>query len=341
MPVVKRAKIADVAQAVGVSRSTVSVALSGQKRVNPALKERIIKAARKLNYQPHPNAQALARGRTKKIGVLVRHLYSQFTPLAVQAVEEAAATRGYTISLGITGEDEHKIHTHLDNFSHGQADGLLILTNAVSFEEITSLADRGYPVSLFGMNIPEREDLTLVSLDETTALLQLLDYLYSLGHRQYGVLWELRSGTPEEVELVHTFATKHNLRMDESRQVDGIVSIDDAEVAAGELLDRHPEITALVCQADTFAIGAINAAAKRNLRVPEDLTVVGQDDFPIGRHYLPALTTIRFPFAEVAKGLVDGIVDWVEGKPRRRPVRVSTELILRQSSGPARTQHAL
>ncbi|MBN1554986.1 MAG: LacI family DNA-binding transcriptional regulator [Phycisphaerae bacterium] len=337
MPAVKRAKISDVAEVVGVSRSTVSVALSGQKWVNPALKERILQAARKLNYRPNANAQALARGRTKKIGMLVRHLYSQFTPLAVQAVEEAAATRGYRISLGITGQDDEKIHSHLENFSHGQADGLLILTNAVSFDQIVSLADRGYPVSLFGMKIPHREDLTLVTLDETTAFRQLLDYLYSMGHREYGMLWELRSGTPHMVEVLNKFCFERHLRMDESRQVDEVVSFDDAEVAAGAFLDRHPEVTALICQADTFAIGAINAASKRNQRVPEDLSVIGHDDFPVGRHYRPPLTTIHFPFADVAKGLVDGIVDWIEGKERRRPVRISTELIVRQSSGPART----
>jgi LacI family transcriptional regulator len=337
MPVAKRAKIRDVAEAVGVSRSTVSVAMSGLKRVNPALKERILKAARKLNYQPHPNAQALARGRTKKIGVLVRQLYSQFIPLAVQAVEEAAAMRGYRISLGITGQDDEKIHTHMDNFIHGQADGLLILTSAVSFDEITALADRGYPVSLFGMEIPGREDLTLVTLDETTAFRQMLEYLYSMGHREFGILWELRSGTPHLVEVLNEFCLERHLRMDESRQVDGVVSFDDAEVAAGALIDRNPNVTALICHADTFAIGAINAANKRNLRVPQDLSIVGHDDYPVGRHCQPPLTTIRFPFADVAKGLVDGIVDWIEGKERRRPVQIRTELIVRQSSGPVRS----
>ncbi len=332
-----RPTISLIAKMMKVSRSTVSRALSGSPQISETVKAQIRQAADKMNYQPHTLAQGLARGKTMKLGLLVRNLYIEPNAILVQAIEEEAVLRGYQISLEITGDSESSMAKRLGHFRHGQADGLILLTTAVPSPLVTRLADEGYPVGIFGYRIPGYDHLLLMDLDERVEFRQLLDHLYDLGHREFGFLWQLRSGEAGYVEQLERFGREKGLTFSPSNQADHVFSVEQAESAARDILTRNPRITAMVCMMDTIAVGAIHAAIKMGLRVPEDLSVTGNSDLPIGRYFLPPVTTLRYPFVRMAQIAVRKMIDRIEGKKESPLERVSPELLVRKSSGPAKT----
>jgi LacI family transcriptional regulator len=331
-----RPTISQIAEIMKVSRSTVSRALNGSSEISETVKSQIQETARRLNYQPHIAAQNLARGKTMKLGVLVRNLYLEPNAVLVQAIEEAAGERGYRVSLEITGESEAKMASRLGNFLHGQADGLILLTTAVPNHLVTHLADQGHPVGIFGYRIPSYEHLLLMELDERAEFRQMLDYLYNLGHRNFGVLWQLKSGETSFVEELERFIREKNLSFSEENETNHIFNIEQAESAARSILTRNPRITAMVCLMDTIAVGTIHAATKMGLKVPDDLSVVGNSDLPIGRYFLPPVTTLRYPFTRIAQIAVKKMIDRIEGRPESPLERVCPELLVRKSTGPVK-----
>ncbi|NLX03900.1 MAG: LacI family transcriptional regulator [Phycisphaerae bacterium] len=335
-----RVTIEQVAQAVGVAKSTVSHAFSGQRPISASVRRRIFEAAERLNYRPHYAAQALASRRTMNIGVLIRRMTDHFCPAHLQAVEEAAAKRGYRLTLGITGDDPEKMRTYLESFSNGQADGVLVHTATVSEEVIADLARQGYPVATPLRIIPGYEELCPIAIDLGTTFARLLEYLYSLGHREFGFIMGLPSDVPERHQQILRFIDEKGLSHSDDRMVANLVSMEAAESATMALLNRCPQITAVVSSNDELAFGAMVAAHGCGLRVPDDLTITGVDDVPIGRYCIPSLTTVRIPIPEISTAEVNNLVDRIEGKPSASMTRVRTELLIRGSSGPPRTRDA-
>ncbi len=331
-----RSTISEVAKELGIAKSTVSHAFSGRRRISEPLKRRIFEVARRLDYRPHYAAQVLASRKTLNIGILVRQASDQYFPLHLQAIATAAAARGYRLSLGITGDDAAKMESYLNDFSNGQADGVLILTSSLADERIIELANRGYPVGTSLRIIPGYEELSGVLLNIEDVFRRLLEYLYSLGHREFGFLCGVPREVPERFRQMQMFVKEKRLTFSEQRMVTHLESIETGEPGASRLLTQCPQITALVCSNDALAVGAMMAAYEMGIRVPEQLTITGFDDVPISRSCIPRLTTIRMPIAEIATAAVNNLIDRIEGKRPGPMIRLTPELIIRGSSGTVR-----
>lgn len=333
-----RPSIGTVAAVAGVSKSTVSHAFSGHRQISEPVKLRIFEAARLLKYKPHYAARALSSRRTMNVGVLVREATDQYFPLYMQAMEAAAVSRGYRLSVGFTGSDSCKMQMYLDGFVSGQADGLLVITGYVSDAMVLDLVDQNYPVVTPQREIPGHEDLACVQMDIAGAFRQLLDYLYDLGHRTFGFIGGALTDVQNRHGEFHRFLTERGLEFDASREVVNVETLEAAEASGHVLLKRHPQITAIVCSNDVQGVGVITAAAELGLKVPTDLTVTGFDDVPISRYCSPRLTTVRIPISELASASMNNLLDRIEGKSAAPMVRLPLELLIRGSSGPARVR---
>ncbi|NIA06477.1 MAG: substrate-binding domain-containing protein [Actinobacteria bacterium] len=333
-----RPTIKDVAVKAGVCKTTVSHAFSGRRPVGAKLKRRILRAAKKLGYQPHYIAQTLPRGHSKTIAVLVRDLINQYNAFYLQAIEQAASARGYHVYVCIVGTTQDKIAGYLQDFTHGRADGALVATSAVSNGAIIELAQRDYPAIVPLRTIPGYEYLCSNPVDVPGAFRKLLDYLYDLGHRDFGFIWHIRSHLQQRIKAWHNFAEEKGLTLKPQLEVENVHTVEQAVVASGQLLSEHPEITALVCANDILAVGAITAARKLRLDIPANLTVTGFGGIPMGQYCTPAVTTVGIPIAQIAHIAVRNLLDRIEGAPPTDNIDAlgDLELLIRESSGPPR-----
>jgi len=223
---------------------------------------------------------------------------------------------------------------YLDNYSNGQTDGVLLLTGNISDQQILKLVNQGYPVGTPLRIIPGHEEICGVLLDISRIFRQLLDYLYSLGHREFGFLCGEPTDVMDRYAQMHTFIEEKSLTFGPEREVRDIYSVSEAEPAAYTLLKKCPEITALVCSCDVLAIGAMIGAHDLGISVPADLTITGFDDVPISQACIPRLTTVKIPISELATASVNNLLDRIEGKTVPPMVKLTPELIIRGSSGP-------
>ncbi|NLX06999.1 MAG: LacI family transcriptional regulator [Phycisphaerae bacterium] len=333
-PTHTRSTIAQVAREVGVSKSTVSHAFSGRRYVSESVKARVFAAARRLNYRPYYAAQVLAHRRTRTIGVVIRELAGDFTLRQLEAVARAADARGYRVTLGFAGNHDRKVREHLESFASGQADGVLVLTAAVSDELIREFAERGCVLATPMRVIEGAEDLCPVRVEIAEAFGSLLEHLYQLGHRRFGFVCGQVREVRDRYDRLRRFVDEKGLELDDHCVVTGLDSVEEGDAAAGRLLERQSGITALVCSNDNLAVGVLTAARRMGLAVPDDLTVTGCDDVPIGRYCTPRLTTIRLPIAQISEAAVNHLIDRIEGADRPIIVRIRPELLIRESSAP-------
>ena len=328
--------IVQVAKEAGVAKSTVSHAFSGNRSVSQPVKDRIFRAAEKLDYHPHFIAQALASRRTRTIGVLISELAGQYGSLHVQAIDNAASVHGYRLFLGITGDNEQRMSTYLECFRSGQADGVIVLTSLVPDRMLMEQVKQDYPVVTPLRCVEGCENLNVVQLDIAKVFRRLLQHLYDMGHRQFGFLCGLPDVVPVRYRQMHGFAEDKGIDFGSERQALGIDSMESATAAARKLLSNCTEITALVCSNDVLAAGALAAACDLGLTVPRDLTVTGFDDLPISRFVTPSLTTVRMPIADMAIETVNHLVDQIEARSPKEIRPLYLDIVIRDSSGPAR-----
>jgi DNA-binding LacI/PurR family transcriptional regulator len=345
-----------VADAVGVSRSTVSNAYGRPDQLSPGLREKIFEAARRLGYAgPDPSARSLRRGRAGAIGVLFTDALSYaFTdPYAVQFLRGLAQTAERyetgVLLVPLAGSEEAAIHA----VQSAVVDGFCVYCVPDWHWALGAIRTRGLPV-VIGEQRTGDPDATYVGIDEWAAARSVGDHLAALGHRRIAVLSDhLVPGVPSgPVALAKPGAAGHRVSRERLRGFadafagSGVGWADimvlnaaanrraEGATAAGYALDRpHPPTAILACT-DLLALGALDALAQRRLRAGVDVSVTGFDGIPEAD--AAGLTTVAQQAVE--KGRIAGrlLLD-PPADPAQRQVLLPTELIVRTSTGPAST----
>lgn len=285
--------IEDVARVAGVSSATVSRALSGRGAVSDATRERVTGAARNLGYVVSSDASSLASGRSRAVGVIIPFLGSWFYGAVIEGAQSALITRGYDLTLynlGGAGEERRSFFEEL--LFRKRVDAMLAVSLEVTAAEVRRMHQMGRPIVCVGGPIP---GLHTLSVDDVAASRAITAHLTALGHRRLAHI----AGGPGEYD----FHLPLNRRVGYEKALrEAGVTPDPALVVAGDftgrgghdaamrLLTRPDRPTAIFAASDEMAIGAMTAARKLGLRVPEDLSVVGFDDHDLAALF--DLTTI-------------------------------------------------
>lgn len=331
-----RVTIADVAKRANVSISTVSHAYSNRRPISEAVKSRIFQVAEQLCYRPHSGAQALAKKKTMTIGVIARDMLDQWAAPLIQEIQQCADQYGYRISLGLTGDSTEKAQEYVNGCINGQADGIILLTYNVDEEMVQRIVDTGFPITTILAEKRIYDDIRQTIVKKTHAFRRMLDTLYALGHRTFGRLW-FRGDS--RYPVFEAFCQDMQIPFDSSYEVRDVRTMAEAEVAVQTLLRRRPDITALVCYNDILAIGALRAAVELGIKVPDQLSVVGNGDTELGRVCHPALTTLQYPIKDMCQEAILRLINKINQGPEM-PIRTfPVELISRESTGPAPNSH--
>jgi LacI family repressor for deo operon, udp, cdd, tsx, nupC, and nupG len=319
--------ISQVAKQAGVSTATVSRVVSGSNgRVSLLTRDRVLRAVERLGYAPNSAAKNLRTQRTGKILVTVPDISNPFFALILQGIEDAALRAGYAVLIGDTQDDPTREERYAQMLHRKEADGLIFLGHRLPNEAATfvrATSSRQTAV-VNGCEFSPRLGVPSVHIDNAKAAREAMDHLYRLGHRRVAVLTGplMSPLSRDRLRGAVMGARAANAR----RQlvvIHGDFSIASGTTAAARLLARRPAPTAIFCFNDEMAMGVIDTARRRGLRVPQDLSVVGFDDIRFAQYLDPPLTTITQPMREIGEGCVRLLMDILSG---RAPVPESVTL---------------
>jgi DNA-binding LacI/PurR family transcriptional regulator len=338
--------LATVAEAVGVSRMTVSNAYNRPDQLSPELRERVLEAAKRLGYSgPNPVARTLSRGTTGSVGLVLDYpLTIAFTdPGTVQFLHGVAAGceeqgLGLTLVPRIEGGGAALVQRAL-------VDGFVLYCVAPADPRMDAVRARHLPFVRVDFD-PEPEGLA-VNIDDEAGARAVAEHLTALGHRQIAIVLPHDHAGPTgpvaEQNAWHHVTSSRLAGWRAGLEAAGIdwstvpvvggpgKQAEAGHIAGGRLLDRADRPTAIIALSDVLAIGVIKAAAERGISVPGELSVAGFDDVPEAAAATPPITTIRQPHQTKGSEAVRLLVE----APGSESVLLPIELVVRASTAPA------
>jgi LacI family repressor for deo operon, udp, cdd, tsx, nupC, and nupG len=326
-----------VAKRAGVSTATVSRVLSRPSVVAHDTRRRVQRAIDALGYAPNSAAAHLRTLRSRKILVTVPDISNPFFALILQGIEETAQREGYAVLLGDTQHDEQREERYAAILKRKEADGLIFLGHHLSTEVANLVrATPGRAPVVNGCEFNPALGVPSVHIDNAKAATDAMEHLYGLAHRRIGVVTgPLESPlSRDRLRGAHAGAKKVGAVAD-LVVLHGDFSIESGRAAGERLLSRTRRPTAVFCFNDEMAIGVLQSAKERGLRVPEDLSVVGFDDIRFARYVDPPLTTIAQPMREIGERTARLLFEILNGG-RTTPASVTLphRLVVRRSTGP-------
>jgi LacI family repressor for deo operon, udp, cdd, tsx, nupC, and nupG len=333
------ANIYDVAKRAGVSTATISRVLSRPDLVAPDTRTKVLAAIDSLGFTPNAAAKNLRTLRTAKLLVTVPDISNPFFSLILQGIEDAAQREGYSVLVGDTQHDEGREEKYALMLRRKEADGLIFLGHRLPKEAATlvrSMRPRQAPV-VNGCEFSPNLGIPSVHIDNATASSEAMDHLYRLGHRRIGVITGPLVSPLSRDRLAGATARAKKARAEREMIVmNGDFSIESGSVAAERLLGRKEPPTAIFCFNDEMAMGVIQTAHLRGLRIPHDLSVVGFDDIRFARYFDPPLTTIAQPMRQIGEGTVRLVLEILRNDRPPESVTLPHTLVVRQSTAPPR-----
>jgi len=339
----KRATIKDVAQAAGVSITTVSNVLNDRtEAMTDATLQRIQETIQALDYRPNKVARSLVTKSTATIGVIVVEIETPLFLQALNVIEPIARSANHNILLCTTAHDLHDEAQAISLLLEKQIDGLIFLSTSVYAGDnfLVHLPSSSPPVILINRAVAYHEGVDQISFDNVQGMVEAIDHLAGLGHERiahlYGPL--SRHSSIQRLEGYRLGLEKHGLPYCEAylRPADYQMSQGLWEQSTLELLEVNPRPTAIIGANDIIAATAMRTVQRAGLRVPEDMSVVGIDDQPFCTYLNPALTTLQLPVLEAGKLAIEMLLARIRGE------RTATEhlilpcsLVGRESTGPA------
>ncbi len=362
MPAERRTKLAgdfgrhptliDIAERAGVAPMTVSRVVNENGYVSEAMRKKVQRAVKELNYHPNGLARSLKRQRTHVIGILLPDIANPFSAELVQGIQEILLARGYASFICTSERSIEREQASLRALFDHRADGIIVATRETPTgnEWLSRLVERGLPVVLVGREF-QHEQVDRVTADHQKGGYEATKYLISTGHKRIGFVGvSMANGKGLRRFQGYLAALRdHNLPIEEELVVGtdaitgpGYSTQNDGYQGIKRLLALRKPPTAVFARNDFTAIGAMCALHDAGLAVSEDVSIVGFDNVPLAAYTSPPLTTVDQPTVEQGRQAASLLLERIEasvgkGLRERREINLNCHLIVRQSTGPKKT----
>jgi DNA-binding LacI/PurR family transcriptional regulator len=332
--------IREVAKAAGASVSTISAALNNSDYVSTDMRSRIDEAIKTLRYFPNDLARGLRLQKTHSIAIVVPDLSNNFYIELVRGAKDYSASANFTVLIGDSRESWEEERNYLESFHRRRVDGIVRVPaiNAVGGKAKSFLGN--LPV-VYADRYPLVRDpyIGRVGVDNTGAAESATRYLLSLGHRDIGIIaGDASSGT--SVDRLQGFLSairSAKIRQDRSMIHAGHNDMESGHFHAMQLLTRGQRPTAIFCTNNMMALGALAAIQEIGLACPDEVSLLGFDDFYWATLLRPRLTVVRQPAREIGMIAARLLIDHIEGRVSvPTPAVLKTQLIVRDSCCPPR-----
>ncbi len=328
--------INDVAKKAKVSKSSVSRVINGNyEYMSEDLKKRILKAMEELNYMPNTLAQSLKKKRTQMIGIILSDISNPFWSEVLKGAQKECLKYGYLLIVSTSDEDPVVEEENVISLKNRQVDGLILNTTGQNTEEYRRLVEEEYPL-VFLDRIHTEMKVDTVNVNNILGSKLAIEYLLNQGHEKIGILsYPTENKSPREERIAGYKKTliEHGVTIDES-----LIKVCKQEPGSGidatlELLDRSDQVTAIFSTHATLNLEILTGVRKAGLKVPDDVSVIGYDDFPWVPLLDPPLSTVAQPAFELGVRAAQMLISKMENedKSETEMFQLNPELIIRNS----------
>lgn len=337
----KKTTIHDIANELGVTASTVSRALQDHPRISDATKKEVVKMAAKLNYQPNSIAAALRKGKSNIIGVIIPMADRNFFASVIRGVEEIVNKSGYRVIISQSNDSPEQEKSNIKALLESQVDGILAsyAKETTDFDHYKEIVKRGVPLILFDRLHETLESLEVgsVVIDDYLGAYKATEHLieqgceriaHFSGPQHVSIYKERRRGYEEALK-------RHNLPIDEDLIVESNLKLEAGRRLGKELLtwDQLPD--AVFSASDYGAVGAMEILKEHNIKIPDDIAMVGFSNESFTSFVDPGLTTIDQHGEKMGQFAAQLFLNQIsEDNGNRTPSKtvLNPQLIVRKSS---------
>jgi LacI family transcriptional regulator len=336
----KRATLAMVADAAQVSVPTASKVLNGRGDVSPSTRARVEEVLRDFGYVPQANRRTAAP--THVVDLVFDDLVSPYSLELLRGVTEAGAAEGVDIVVGrvptTTGTGPMTSENNwAQRLKSSGREGIIVVTSELTLAQVEGFARAGLPLVVIDpLNLP-RVEVTSVGATNWTGGVSATEHLLGLGHRRIAFAGGPVQASCSQARLHGYRAALESakLEFDPELVLHGAFGYPDGLDMGTTLLALDNPPTGIFAASDATALGVMEAARKRGLRVPEDLSVVGFDDTLMAALATPALTTVHQPLQYMGRVALRTLLQLIAGKTLdSHHVELATHLVVRESTAP-------
>lgn len=330
------ATIKDVAKMAEVSISTVSRVINDSKPVSPEARRRVLRAIDDLGYKPNEIARSLVTKKSNLIGVIVDDIGNSYVSQIVRGIEEIGRMYNYDILLCSSYGSETTELRLIQVLMQKQVEGIIIVSEIATTQIAENIKKYKTPFVYLNRLFNILETPT-VSIDNELASKMMIEYLIELGHKS--ILYVTQE-TDFELTIEKYKVKGYKEAIDRMCGKYFIFSaggykMEDGYNSGDDILDiiRKNNISAVFCCQDEVAIGLINYFYDNNIRVPDDISVVGYGDISLASIYRPQLTTIKEPFYDLGAVAIRRILKAIKGEAiNEQTLKLPIQLIARESA---------
>lgn len=334
---IKKVTIYDIAKVLNVTAATVSRALNNNKNISEATKKLVLETAQKMNYEPNKLALALKSGKSNNIGVIVPRINTNFFGSVIRGIEDELNPSGYHIIICQSHNDETKEINNIESLINSQVDAIFISTSSKSSEQFDKILKKNIPLIFFDRK-KTMDGVSSVTIDDFAGGYMATKHLIDQGCKRIA---HLASGDFEiEIFFDRHAGYKqalldHGIDYREDYVIHTKSKIEEGKIAVAQLFELDEKPDAIFSSSDFLALGAIQALKARNIKIPEDVAVIGFANEPFTNFEELSISTIdQFP-VEMGKMTAKVFLEQMDASQNikiDKKVVMEPKLIIRNSS---------
>lgn len=341
--------IRDVGRTAGVSPATVGRVIGGYGHVSDATRQRVLKAIQKLDYHPNGIAQGLKGKQRKTIGLIVSDICNPFFGTIARAAEDTVVKHGYNLIICNTDDDIQKESSYLRTLAEKRVDGVLACTACEVNKKVAQSVRKFYmqTPTVFVDRQADGIDVPVVQSDNAGGAFEAIEHLIQFGHKKIAII-----AGGSKVSSIHQRLSGYMKALEENGihvshqlvKLGNLLGVQGGVNAMRELLALPPNErpTAVLGLNNVMTTGVLLAIREAGLSVPNDISVVGWDDFDLAQVLSPPLTVVTQPTYSIGTIAAERIVARLEGEVNERQafdrkIILKTELVVRESVSEVRT----
>lgn len=305
----------EIAKLAGVSTATVSRVMNGDDKVTEKTRDKVIKIIEQCSYVQNANARNLRTSTSKSIGFLISNFQNPFFIDLYSGFEPMCKRNHYNIIIGNTNEDVEQERESIELLLRYRVDGIVASFVGPSEATLNKIRRLGVKVLCLDRQLENLES-DLISIDNINGAIQQVEYLANLGHRKIALIGgtNFDSNGKNRLKGFIKGMEKCEIPVNKEYIISGDFLEDRAYAATVELMHRSKRPTAIITHNNLMCMGAYKALKDMEVKIPEEVSLVGFDDFVFSQHLQPSITLIDRPVKEMGELAGKMIIDRIEGK---------------------------